>query len=387
MSTVNATAAQVQETLQTLSEPGVPGSLLSRGRLEVEEPAAGVVAIQITLSQPSSPDAEAIVQECEAAATALPGIERAEVSVGWRVDSRAPIAENDLVPGVRNLVAVASGKGGVGKSTIAANLAAALADAGAAVGLLDADIYGPSIPMMMGVRQPPFVQDGKMVPVESHGVKLMSLGFLQPEDAPPVVWRGPMVGGAVRQMLSDVLWGELDYLFVDLPPGTGDAQLTLAQSVPLTGCVIVMTSQDVAVHIASKALAMFQKLNVPVLGVLENMSAFVCPHCGETTEIFTRGGGQTAAKRLGVPFLGAIPLDPASVEHGDAGTPTVVDAPNSPQAEALRTAAQQVARGLSRLHAERNAPGAAAAKQPLGGLMQRFLRGTAGGTGPRPPLV
>src|SRR5262249_19635698 len=275
----------------------------------------------------------------------------------------------DPLPEVRNLVAIASGKGGVGKSTVATNLAVALAGDGAFVGLLDADIYGPSIPTMMGVHRPPFVEEGRMLPVEQHGVKLMSLGFLQPDTAAPVVWRGPMVGSAVRQMLAETRWGELDYLLIDLPPGTGDAQLTLAQTVPLTGAVIVMTSQDVAVNIASKALAMFQKLNVPVLGVVENMSTFACPHCGQETAIFTQGGGESAASRLGVPFLGSIPLDPAVVRHGDVGEPTVVAAPDSAQAAAFRS----VARSLEERISEQNraAPEGERA-HPLGGLMQKL---------------
>src|SRR5262249_44675974 len=272
----------------------------------------------------------------------------------------------DPLPEVRNLVAIASGKGGVGKSTVATNLAVALAGDGAFVGLLDADIYGPSIPTMMGVHRPPFVEEGRMLPVEQHGVKLMSLGFLQPDTAAPVVWRGPMVGSAVRQMLAETRWGELDYLLIDLPPGTGDAQLTLAQTVPLTGAVIVMTSQDVAVNIASKALAMFQKLNVPVLGVVENMSRFVCPHCGQETAIFTQGGGEGAAARLGVPFLGSIPLHPDVVRHGDAGEPTVVAAPESSEAAAFRVVARALEQAVSDLNA------APERTNPLGGLIDKL---------------
>jgi ATP-binding protein involved in chromosome partitioning len=206
-----------------------------------------------------------------------------------------------------------------------------------------------------------------MIPLDRYGVRLMSLGFLMPDDSAHVIWRGPMVGGAVRQMLADVKWGELDYLLVDLPPGTGDAQLTLAQSVPLTGAVVVMTSQDVAVNIASKAVGMFRKLNVPILGVVGNMDEFVCPRCGEQTPIFTRGGSEAAAQKLGVPFLGSIPLEPRTVEHGDRGTPTVVAAPDSPQAEAFREVARKTAAEVSRRHLAEEPE-----SDPLGGLSARF---------------
>ena len=283
-----------------------------------------------------------------------------------------PQAGPALVPGVQYIVAVGSGKGGVGKSTVAVNLAAALAQDGLRTGLLDADIYGPSIPVMIGLNASPGTRDvdgRKLIqPLERHGLKTMSLGFLLPPGAPPVIWRGPMVGSAVKQMLGDVEWGELDYLVVDLPPGTGDAQLTLAQVVPLTGAVIVLTSQDVALNIANKALAMFQKLNVPVLGIVENMGAFVCPACGTATPIFSRGAGERVARERGVPFLGTVPLDPAIVESGDAGTPIVISAPESAPAAAFR----QIARAL----AARTAGEAPAAGEQPGWLNK--LRGHLG---------
>src|SRR5437667_4185797 len=258
----------------------------------------------------------------------------------------APPGGPALIPGVKHIIAVGSGKGGVGKSTVAVNLAAALAQAGLRTGLLDADIYGPSIPVMMGLDESPGMRevDGRKLiqPLQRHGLKTMSLGFLLPPGAPPVIWRGPMVGSAVKQMLGDVEWGELDYLVVDLPPGTGDAQLTLSQVVQLTGAVIVMTSQDVALNIANKALAMFQTLKVPVMGIVENMGAFVCPHCGTATPIFSRGAGERVAAEMEVPFLGTVPLDPAIVESGDAGVPTVVADPDSASAEAFRQIARAV---------------------------------------------
>jgi ATP-binding protein involved in chromosome partitioning len=243
---------------------------------------------------------------------------------------------------IRHSIAVASGKGGVGKSTVSVNLAVALAQAGSATGLLDADIYGPSVPMMTGVHRMPRTHDGKMVPLEAHGLRLMSLGFLMPEGT-PTVWRGPMVAGAIQQFLRDVAWGALDYLLIDLPPGTGDAQLTLAQSLPLAGAVIVMTPQDVAAQIAQKAAAMFQQLKVPILGILENMSAFVCPHCGTPSAIFKQGGGRRASELLGVPLLAEIPLDPAVCQASDRGEPIAIAHPGSPMAEAFRGAAEALA--------------------------------------------
>ncbi|HYL80671.1 MAG TPA: Mrp/NBP35 family ATP-binding protein [Candidatus Acidoferrum sp.] len=233
--------------------------------------------------------------------------------------------------GIRHGIAIASGKGGVGKSTVAVNLAVALAQTGAATGLLDADIYGPSIPMLTGISRMPQSNGQKIFPILAHGVRLMSLGFLMPEGA-PAVWRGPMVSGAIQQFLRDVEWGQLEYLLIDLPPGTGDAQLTLAQSIPLTGAVVVMTPQDVALTIASKAIAMFQQLKVPILGIIENMSAFVCPHCGTASAIFKQGGARRASERLGLPFLGEIPLDPVICRTGDRGEPIPIVHPDSPLA-------------------------------------------------------
>ena len=237
--------------------------------------------------------------------------------------------------GVKHSLAIASGKGGVGKSTVSVNLAVALARTGAATGLLDADLYGPSIPTLMGISRTPQNNGYKILPIEAHGIRLMSLGFLMP-DGTPTIWRGPMVSGAIQQFLQEVEWGSLDYLLIDLPPGTGDAQLTLAQSLPLAGAVIVMTPQDIALRIASKALAMFQQLRVPILGIIENMSSFVCPHCGAHSAIFGKGGARQASERLGIPFLGEIPLDPRVCQTSDRGTPIVTDVPDSPVAGAFR---------------------------------------------------
>ncbi len=255
--------------------------------------------------------------------------------------SQAGTQPTDLIPGVKFAIAVSSGKGGVGKSTVSVNLAVALAQAGARVGLLDADIYGPNIPMMMGVGKTPEQKDGKIVPAENHGVKLISMAFFVPEDT-AVVWRGPMVHTAIQQFFRDVLWGELDYLLIDLPPGTGDAQLTLAQLVPLRGAITVTTPQDVALYDVRKGVMMFQKVNVPLLGLVENMSHFVCGHCGHRTEIFSYGGGERAAEKMGIPFLGRIPIDPAIRSGGDTGNPIVVADPASPQAAAFRQIAEKL---------------------------------------------
>jgi ATP-binding protein involved in chromosome partitioning len=249
--------------------------------------------------------------------------------------------QENLIPGVKHVIAVSSGKGGVGKSTVAVNLAVALQQLGARVGLMDADVYGPNIPMMMGVTQPPEQQDGKIKPAESHGVKLISMGFFVPEET-AVVWRGPMIHTAIQQFFRDVVWGELDYLLIDLPPGTGDAQLTISQLIPLSGAITVTTPQEVSLHDVRKGMMMFQKVNVPLLGIVENMSYYVCAHCGTREEIFSHGGGERAAEKLGIPFLGRIPIDPAIRVGGDSGTPIVVGNPDSPQSQAFRSIAEKM---------------------------------------------
>ena len=259
-------------------------------------------------------------------------------------DQKQPESQGteSLLPGVTNIIAVSSGKGGVGKSTVTTNLAVALGLNGFRVGVMDADIYGPNIPMMLGVTQAPEKEGEKIRPAESHGIKVMSMGFFVPEET-AVVWRGPMVHSAIQQFFRDVLWGELDYLLIDLPPGTGDVQLTLSQLVPLTGAITVTTPQEVALHDVRKGMMMFKKVNVPILGIIENMSYYLCGHCGERSDIFSTGGGQRAAEKFKVPFLGCIPIDPAIRQGGDAGTPIVIADPSSAQSKVFREMATSLA--------------------------------------------
>ncbi|MDV3254422.1 MAG: iron-sulfur cluster carrier protein ApbC [Lysobacter sp.] len=264
-----------------------------------------------------------------------------------RITAHAVQPRLSPLPRVRNIIAVGSGKGGVGKSTTAVNLALALAADGARVGVLDADVYGPSVPMMLGLNGRPDSPDGKSIePMRAHGVEAMSIGLLVDQDT-PMIWRGPMATGALTQLLNDTRWGELDYLVVDLPPGTGDIQLTLAQKIPVAGAIIVTTPQDVATLDARKALKMFEKVEVPVLGLLENMAVHVCSNCGHAEHVFGEGGGQRMSAQYGVPLLGSLPLELSIREHGDAGTPVVVGQPGSPAAKAYRTAARQVAAHLA----------------------------------------
>ncbi len=298
------------------------------------EAVPGVLSVTAVLTaHNTSPSASAAAPQKPAAAPqASPGQKQAQGANAARA----------LVPGVRSIIAVASGKGGVGKSTTATNLALALSTQGLKVGMLDADIYGPSQPRMLGISGRPDSPDGKVLtPLENYGVKCMSMGFLVAEDT-PMIWRGPMVQSALQQMLRDVAWGELDVIIVDMPPGTGDAQLTMAQQVPLTGAVIVSTPQDIALIDAKKGLNMFRKVDVPVLGVIENMSVFVCPNCGHESHIFSHGGAKKEAERLGMEFLGEMPLDIAIRETSDAGQPIVVSDPESPQAKAYQAIAKRI---------------------------------------------
>jgi ATP-binding protein involved in chromosome partitioning len=340
------TEGAILDALRTVQEPELGRDLVTLNMVKAISIDEADVALTIELTTPACPLKDEIERNARAALAAI-GVGRATITWGAMVRRAAPAAGPHLLEGVKNIVAVASGKGGVGKSTVSANLAVALAQAGASVGLLDADITGPNIPLMMGLEGvPKATGDNKIVPLERYGVKVISIAFFVPEGQ-PIVWRGPLVGGAIQQFLRDVAWGDLDYLVVDLPPGTSDAQLTLAQAVPISGAVLVTTPQQVAVLDVQKALAMFTRMSVPVIGLVENMSAFVCPHCGEATEIFGRGGGERFARQNDIEFLGGVPLDITVRQGGDAGIPVVAQREPGPAALALTALAKTVAARVS----------------------------------------
>lgn len=333
-----------REALRAVIDPDLRKDIVTLGFVKDLRVDGGTVALTIELTTPACPVRDELKGQAERAIRALPGVTAVEVKMTAMVPS-AP-GGNTLIPNVRNVVAIASGKGGVGKSTLSANLAAALARTGARVGLMDADVYGPSIPAMMGAREVPADLGDKLQPVIRHGVKIISMGFFLKEGQ-AVVWRGPMLHKMVQEFLGDVEWGELDYLLVDLPPGTGDIQLSLCQAIPLTGALVVSTPQDVAVDVARKAIAMFDKLNAPVLGMVENMSGYACPHCGEHDDIFGTGGTKRAAEKLRLPYLGEVPLASRVREQGDEGTPIVLSDPDSPAAVALTRIAELLAAQVS----------------------------------------
>ncbi len=338
------TTEAVLHALSAVKDPEIHRDLVSLRMIKDIRIEGSDVSLEVVLTTPACPLKGQIQQACREALATLPGIGRVTITSGWNVVASRGMTGGGGIPGVKNAIAVASGKGGVGKSTVSVNLAVALAGAGARVGLLDADIYGPSIPLMMGIhRAPDITPDQRIIPLEAHGVKLMSLGFLLPDHSSPVIWRGPMLAKALTQFLREVAWGELDYLVIDLPPGTGDAQLTLSQSLTMSGVVIVMTPQDVAMTIASKVLMMFRQMKVPILGIVENMSAFLCPACHQESQIFSHGGGRKASQRLEAPLLGEIPLDGAVCEGGDDGRPILVRNPASPAAEVFRRVAGRLA--------------------------------------------
>jgi ATP-binding protein involved in chromosome partitioning len=340
---------EVVDSLRRVEDPDLHRDIVTLGFVQDVTINNGRVGVRIVLTTPACPVREEMKRQVEEILLGLPGVSEVDVTMDAQVRSSQPVGAAQPVEGVRNIIAVASNKGGVGKTTVAVNLAIALAKRGASVGLLDADVTGPNVPIMMGFEAG-FMAEGDrgLTTAEKYGVRLVSLGFVLPKVS-PVVWRGPMVGKAVEQLLRDIRWGELDYLLVDLPPGTSDASMTMAQQAPISGVVIVSTPADVAWEDASKAVAMFDKLNVPIFGVIENMSYFLCPHCNERTEIFGHGGGRRAAEELGLEFLGEIPLDPQTREGADKGIPIVESAPESPQAQAFMRVAEQVAARCSTL--------------------------------------
>jgi ATP-binding protein involved in chromosome partitioning len=343
---ITLTDAAIYDALRQVQEPELGGDLVTRNMVKDLRIDGSAVAFTIELTTPACPLKDEIESNVRQVLSPL-GVEAIDINWAAMVRRAAPQQPQQLVPGVKNIIAVASGKGGVGKSTVSVNLAVALAQSGASVGLLDADITGPNIPLMMGVDgQPKASASNKITPLERYGVKVISIQFFVPEGQ-PIVWRGPLVGGAIQQFLRDVDWGELDYLVIDLPPGTSDAQLTLAQAVPISGTVLVTTPQEVALADVGKALAMLKRMSVPVIGIVENMTGFVCHHCGEVTEIFGRGGGERFAQQHGIEYLGGVPLDVTVRQGGDVGVPAVSQREPGPAARSLNSLAQIVAARMS----------------------------------------
>ena len=338
--------APVLEALGTVIDPDLKKDLVTLNMIRDLEIVAGHTAkFTLVLTTKACPLKAEIEDNCRAACLGVDGIEHVDMTT--TAETPKPFGgEKEILTGVSHIIAISSGKGGVGKSTVTTNLACALAASGARVGLMDADIYGPSIPTMMGIQQQPFVENKKMIPIKAHGIHLMSIGFLV-DDKQAMIWRGPMLQGAVRQFLTDVEWGELDYLLIDLPPGTGDVQLTITQNVPLSGAVVVTTPQNVALADARRGVALFEKMETKVLGIIENMSHYICPSCGHQDAIFGVGGGERFSTESDVPFLGQIPLEPAVREAGDDGTPVVIAAPDSASAKAFMALAGAVAQQAS----------------------------------------
>ena len=337
------TQDQVRDALRSVIDPNTGKDLVSSKSVTSIKLDGANVTVEATLGYPSRTQREPIQTAIQTCLAALPGIAKLEVSVRSRIDAHSVQRGVKLVPGVKNIIAVASAKGGVGKSTTATNLALALADEGATVGILDADIYGPSQPMMLGITGRPESNDGKRIePMMGHGIQAISIGFMIEADT-PMVWRGPMVTQALEQLLNQTNWRDVDYLIVDLPPGTGDIQLTLAQKVPVTGAVIVTTPQDIALIDARKGLKMFEKVGVPILGIVENMSMHVCSNCGHQEAIFGAGGAEKMCQDYGTELLGQLPLDMSIRQRADSGNPTVVADPQSAAAEIYRKIGRRLA--------------------------------------------
>ncbi len=335
---------EVLEALKGVEDAAQGKDIVSLGYVKDIEVTSDKTVIVLELKTADTPKANSQLAAAVRKAIEAVGVSKVEVEIATP-SAAPPKSQSSLIPQVKSTIAVASGKGGVGKSTVAANLAVALHRQGAKVGLMDTDVYGPSVPSLMGGKQEPRIVEGKLEPPVEWGIKIISMGYFLPQDE-AVIWRGPMLHKTIQQFLGDVNWGELDYLVMDLPPGTGDIQLSLSQTIPLTGAVIVSTPQELALDVAWKAIAMFRKLNTPVLGIIENMSYYVCPHCGVREDIFGHGGAKEAAARLGIPFLGEIPLDPKIRAQSDAGHPVALDL-NSPLAEAYQAVAKALVEQVS----------------------------------------
>lgn len=347
--------SDVLAAMSTVMDPDLNQDLVTAGMVKDLQIDGGKVKFRIELTTPACPLKDKLKADAEAAVKKIAGVQALEIEMTSRVRP-ANTAKDQLLPHVKNVVLVGAGKGGVGKSTVALNLACALARHGASVGLLDADFYGPSVPVMTGIKKKPVSRDGKnLEPLEAHGLKVMSIGFLIEADQ-ALIWRGPMLQGALLQLVRDVNWGELDYLVVDLPPGTGDIPLTVAQQLKSAGAVLVTTPQDVALADVIRAKQMFDKLNIPVLGIVENMSQFICPHCGKGTHIFDTGGGRKAAELMDMTFLGEIPLELKIRQGGDKGLPVTVGHPDGAEGLAFMELAKKVAQRISVENATQKTP-------------------------------
>ena len=339
------TEGEVLKALSTVMDPDLKKDIVSLGFVKDIKIDGAAVSFEVELTSPACPLKKQLEEESRNAVMALGTVESVEIRMTSRVRP-GNVIEKKPIPGVKNIIAVSSAKGGVGKSTVSVNLAYSLAQTGAKVGLLDTDIYGPSIPLMLGLKAQLESDGTNIFPAEKDGLKVVSMGFMM-EDNTPVIWRGPMVHGVIKQFLEQIAWGELDYLVMDLPPGTGDVQLTLVQMAPITGAVIVTTPQDVALLDVKKGISMFRKTKVPILGIVENMSYFACPHCSKKTEIFGAGGGKKVCEGMDIALLGEIPIFPEVREKADAGRTVVLDAPESEMALAYREIASQVVSRLS----------------------------------------
>ncbi|MGD1835576.1 MAG: Mrp/NBP35 family ATP-binding protein [Nitrososphaeraceae archaeon] len=345
------TVDQVLTSLKKVEDPELHKDIVSMGMIKDLSINNEKVSFTLELTTPACPFNGEIEQDVRNAITDL-GIKDLDLKVTAKVMEGRAVSLDELLPGVKNIIAVASGKGGVGKTTVSVNLALALAKTGASVGLLDADIYGPSVPLMFGLKDEPKVLDGKIQPPVSDNVKIISMGFFYEQSQQAGIYRGPIISGIIKQFLTDVNWGELDYLIIDLPPGTGDAPLTVAQTIPITGILVVTTPQEVAMNVAVKAIGMFNKLNVPIIGVVENMSFLECPNCSEHVNIFGRGGGLKISEKFKVPFIGEIPLHPHIMTGSDLGKPIVSEEPESSQTESFMKTAKAVAGRVSVLATE-----------------------------------
>jgi ATP-binding protein involved in chromosome partitioning len=337
----------VLDALRTVKDPDLRKDIVALNFVKNLKINEGIVSFTIELTTPACPVKKDMEQWAREAVLKVSGVRDVQIQMTAAVSKSSIASGKQSIDGVKNIVAVGSGKGGVGKTTVTVNLAVALAQAGAAVGLMDADIYGPNVPLMMGITGQPHAVNDRIQTLSNYGVRVMSMGFLTGNDDTPLIWRGPMLHNVIQQFLRQVDWGELDYLLIDLPPGTGDVQLSLTQTVPLMGAIVVSTPQDVALQDARKAIMMFRQVRVEILGIVENMSYFQCPKCNERTHIFSHGGGATTAANFGVPFLGEVPLNVSLREGGDSGKPIVAGNPAAPAAQALIQIAEKVAAQVS----------------------------------------